>query len=382
MQHIYVYASSLSLFLIATIILFVYNLKNWRPQFVNYLSTCYFLTILSLFTEIIWVFIDGRAQFWLLNHLLTILEHLCFSFTGYCWLRYTLKNCHYSFPQTHPVWTRILCLTPVIIIAVMMLFSFYTGWIYTVDQHFHYQRGPLFFLRQIGGVYLICASFLALYRYGKTDVPLLRRHYFVIASFAVAPTILGTIQVLMPPGCTPTTQFSVFLSLFIIYVEEQNSKITRDSLTQLRNRFEFERLVKERMARYHPTDYMQVFVLGGDLDRFKQINDRFGHLTGDEALKITAQTLETLVQDYSGIAARISGDEFAIMLEGADIRTPQAFYREAQEALAEASSKKQYHLSMSMGIAQYDGSMTLLQLLEQADKNMYQEKKRLGTSRR
>lgn len=374
LDQIMLYVSSLSLPLIAMVILFICNLRFWQPKYFNYLSMCYLLTMLSILVDISWRFIEGKPNLIYWNHFTSIAESCCFGFTGFCWLMHSFNMCKPPIMKTHRHLVTGLALIPVLLVQALMLMSISTGWIYSVDSGGHYVRGPLISLRYLGYAYLMLASANALQVRRQTDVPSLRHHYLIVSCFCLPPVILGTIQLCVPTGTMPTNQFSIFLSLFILYVEDQNIQITRDALTKLRNRTEFERIAKDKIAHYKFGGTKQLYLLGADLNKFKAINDTFGHLEGDRALKLTADTLSNSAEPYGGIVARMSGDEFSILLETENPEIPDYFIAQVRRKLTEVSENEPFHLSISIGVAEYDGLMNLKELLDEADKKMYQVK--------
>src|SRR5260370_20250267 len=113
-----------------------------------------------------------------------------------------------------------------------------------------------------------------------------------------------------------------------------------------------------------------------DLDRFKQINDRFGHLEGNRVLRLFAQSLKETSREYDYVA-RMGGDEFVVIAPGL---TPEAAARKAEQmrSLAKQAGKDVCNediLSLSVGKAVYpqDG-MDAEKILSEADKRMYLQK--------
>lgn len=86
----------------------------------------------------------------------------------------------------------------------------------------------------------------------------------------------------------------------------------RDGLTQLYNRGAFEKYAREYLEKF-PKETASFLMI--DLDEFKQVNDKYGHLAGDEILKETARFLEKSVDGYESCVGRIGGDEFIILIK-------------------------------------------------------------------
>ena len=117
-----------------------------------------------------------------------------------------------------------------------------------------------------------------------------------------------------------------------------------------------------------------------DLDGLKQINDTYGHLEGDRALRDTANLLRECFRE-SDIIARLGGDEFAVFIAEAD---QAEIGRRIQEKLIEINSAagRSYPLSFSMGIVASDPSHSDMEiLLKRADGLMYEEKRKARSVR-
>lgn len=123
-----------------------------------------------------------------------------------------------------------------------------------------------------------------------------------------------------------------------------------DALTDLPNRRCFQDYIESRIAQASGANPLHLALL--DIDAFKEINDTFGHDTGDQLLKIVAGRLRALSSENVFIA-RLGGDEFAIVVS--EMQSPQArdLFHEAQEALRAPFSINdwQRHSTTSLGIA-------------------------------
>jgi len=149
-----------------------------------------------------------------------------------------------------------------------------------------------------------------------------------------------------------------------------------DPLTGLPNRTKFHELVDRalRRARETGTDVAVLFV---DLDRFKDVNDTFGHSYGDQVIIEAAYRIAACMR-HSDHAARLGGDEFAILVEGAD---PDELDVLARRVLA-AITDRSMHLSgvmvtvgASLGIAAATPGEDADTVLRNADLAMYQAKR-------
>ncbi len=146
-----------------------------------------------------------------------------------------------------------------------------------------------------------------------------------------------------------------------------------DPLTSLPNRSHFNTRVDQEIAALSPGKSLAVLCL--DLDRFKEVNDLFGHSAGDEMLQTVASRI-TAVLGERQMMARLGGDEFAILMP--DVANPAAASRLAEtilEALRASGDTPETHIATSIGIALCPDDATDRQaLLTCADTALYRAK--------
>jgi diguanylate cyclase (GGDEF)-like protein len=146
-----------------------------------------------------------------------------------------------------------------------------------------------------------------------------------------------------------------------------------DALTGLHNyRFFHETLEREvaRAQRYDRRLALVVF----DIDDFKAVNDRIGHLAGDSVLAEAAQRVRSVVRG-ADIACRVGGDEFAVVLPESTIADAESLYRRLQNAMNNWRSGDQ-HLRLSAGIAELEPEDDATSFFKRADAALYQAKDR------
>jgi diguanylate cyclase (GGDEF)-like protein len=149
-----------------------------------------------------------------------------------------------------------------------------------------------------------------------------------------------------------------------------------DELTGLANRRAFYMLAKQ-MMKVSVRTKGRICMLYIDVDDFKSINDGYGHLEGDQALIDVALILRKSCR-AADIVCRFGGDEFVIFATDVAGDTPERiFSRMAENLQAHAlEGERPFRLSLSCGVAMYepDSPCTLEELLELADRQMYEEK--------
>lgn len=372
MKYTLMYSTTLLVSFALTLILFLYHMRYWNPVTHFPLQMIYFLNMTSALMCVVWSLVDGKPEFRPINYLANIIEFNCMGFCGYFWLTYCLR--FVSIPVFKTGLAKVLMAIPVMVVMMMIVTTPLTHWVFYIDEGGFFQRGSIYIMQQTGYLYLVASSALCLLHRKKCPTSSERRRLNVLSMFPLSPAFFGAAQIIAPSGMAPTLQFSILISLLLVFVDELDQKITRDSLTQLTNRFEFERILQNRMHGYQKHG-PKLYVLMCDLDDFKSINDTYGHLQGDTALKIVGQVLTKTAAKHDAVCARMSGDEFISLVETDSPEEAAAYQNDLEESLKDACYNLPYTLKISIGTAEYDGNMTLMELLNQADIKMYERKK-------
>ena len=153
-----------------------------------------------------------------------------------------------------------------------------------------------------------------------------------------------------------------------------------DTLTKIPNRMQFQHLLQQAIARAHRGGSV-LAMLYLDLDRFKDVNDTFGHAAGDRTLEILSERLTRLAPKAS-VVGRLAGDEFALFIEnleaGTDYRAALAtISRQLLEDVSRAFflNDNEVYLTLSIGIAICpDDAGNTIDLIRNADAAMYHSK--------
>jgi diguanylate cyclase (GGDEF)-like protein len=155
--------------------------------------------------------------------------------------------------------------------------------------------------------------------------------------------------------------------------EEMQFLADHDPLTRIGNRRAFTRRLADEVHR--AARYGQRFALAVlDVDGFKALNDRHGHLAGDEALRAIGQILHDAVR-RSDCAFRIGGDEFALILEEAGVAEATYVVDRIGAGIATVDAGHGHLLRASFGVAIGDGAPNPEALLQAADAAMYEAKR-------
>lgn len=144
----------------------------------------------------------------------------------------------------------------------------------------------------------------------------------------------------------------------------------RDPLTNIYNR----RFLEENYTPYEQRHAILLF----DIDHFKSINDTYGHLTGDEAIKKMASTTATFFNEQAGLVVRLGGDEFAVIFPVDCFEALYALLEQFLERVRHlkiACERQHFHITTSVGAYLSDTPLPLQRALEKADIALYEAKR-------
>lgn len=148
-----------------------------------------------------------------------------------------------------------------------------------------------------------------------------------------------------------------------------------DSLTGLYVRRYFMVKLQEEIHRAERYG-KRLSVIMADLDRFKKINDTYGHDAGDRALKTISQFLQKNIRDVDAIA-RYGGEEFVMLIPDADKEAAYCLAQRLREELGKVKSEDLPPITISLGIATFPSDSTdIEELIKKADAAMYEAKQK------
>lgn len=146
----------------------------------------------------------------------------------------------------------------------------------------------------------------------------------------------------------------------------------QDSLTQLGNRRSFDEQIKRTMS-LAIRKHTRVGLILCDLNKFKAINDTFGHVIGDSVLVHFAEALRQCVRD-SDCIFRFGGDEFAIIVEDASEQSLNAIEHRIYQATSQDSLLAKYNVTSSLGLAFMNKADNATSFFQRADSALYSQK--------
>jgi diguanylate cyclase (GGDEF)-like protein len=142
-----------------------------------------------------------------------------------------------------------------------------------------------------------------------------------------------------------------------------------DALTGLHNRRFFHETLAREVARAHRYDRNLALIIF-DLDDFKAINDRIGHLSGDGVLAEASERIRDVVRS-ADIACRVGGDEFAVILPESNLSDSEQLYARLRTALSSRPVGQAGPLTMSAGMAELQPDDDAIAFFQRADHALY-----------
>lgn len=323
----------------------------------------------ALIAETFTFLIDGQPGKFI--HVLQYITNgylfLASSFVALLWVLFVDVRIFRSIPRIKR-WFKALIIPYALIVALIIADFFGAGLIFSIGADNVYARGNIVLLTYVFVIvcYIITLvlAYLAVKRNGH--IRFFPVYYFVI------PSLLGTLAQGLFYGISTGWMLTSIALLFVqLHIANQNAY--EDDLSGLYNRKYFGWMV-EKLTRSKNNAFIGAIMM--DIDRFKSINDKFGHSVGDDAIRSFGWVLSNITTSTT-IAFRVGGDEFIVLHIGGterDLEDIRAAINEQLEEFNETEGKP-YTLAVSMGSSTcYTNNTSLDFFFHQLDLQMYEQK--------
>ena len=338
--------------------------------------------ILYFVSDAFWAAVLGGAlpnPRWLVV-LLNLSNYILMSVMAYEWFMFMAASEKLPF-RSSKAKTRLLLLPMVISILFIVV---------------AYIVSPYFLISESGGLniwyhplqiaaplfYLLTASAISLNNVRKAESNEEKKNYWPFGIIPLGVIACGLIQLLTLNA--PTFCFGCTLMLLWFYIQHMQTMISVDELTRLNNRGQINRYMEQ--VRYRENVVVSIMMI--DINRFKQINDTYGHAEGDRALMLVSEALRRTCEQVKApiFIGRYGGDEFTLIIQdpGEDDGFPEKVAGTLQTVLSDKAQEKQlpYPLEVSIGYDKLrDKNDTMRECLIRADENLYKEKKAKSAGR-
>ncbi len=306
-----------------------------------------------------------------IDYVCNIISLTCLDFSAFYWFIYVQLCVNKDFMKRK---VRVLTYIPMFVVAVLCVSSPFTGWAFYINNENEYMRGPMFlFVSVIPLIYDVASSVTAYYRGFREKRSIKRRRYFNYGSFIYFPLIASVLQIWL--SGMPILAPAVAAAYYIVFTSGQKDMIYNDSLTGLNNRRRAMMYIEEKMSETSPDNPFTVFMIDGN--KFKLINDTYGHIEGDSAIICISQVVEQVAFKNGIFCARYGGDEFLMLKAGKCHFDRASIGNEINNELKQLCSdqKKAYTLSVSVGFyTSTDSNETPDTVIKMADEKLYEAK--------
>ena len=378
MDSLFLYIESNSIFVLLLLVLLVNMGKaniNSRDERLFRLAMILNIVVLVADTGC-WIF-DGRVYF---NNLIfnKIVYAIYYIFTACFVMVWSL----YVVYKVYGKWEKIsrfkyIAVFPVVVAIIMSIASIWNGWLFKFTTKGIYIRGDFFIVHTIVlWLYMLVGVGFAIdIMLGTQRTRKIRECAAIIIAVAF-PIVGGVLQTVYYGLNTAWTASCV--SFVIIFISIQNKQMTTDALTGISNRGSFTRYIKDNI--YKQVADKKLYLIMIDVNKFKHINDRYGHTAGDEALIKVAATLNEQCKkgNRNDYVARYGGDEFVIVCWRKDESEIKQFIAELHEECAKMKERydMEFEITLSIGWAVYNANRYLSadEFISAADSVMYVEK--------
>ena len=262
----------------------------------------------------------------------------------------------------------ILFSIPVLSNVILSILSPFFGFFFSISAEGIYSRGSLFILSAISTyIFMLAGLLLVLLNFYR----MLRQDFWLILLIGIIPVMGGIIQSRFYGVLAMWSSAGVALLLGYLFLQDRMIRL--DSLTGAWNRESFYFTFSRRIQINPEKKFGAIYF---DIDNLKFINDNFGHLEGDKAIKLAMNIIREVLP-LGSIICRLGGDEFIILCDfetKAQIDSQLAIIKEAFKN-HEMIKNKEYELACSFGSALYTSEYASLNaFLTKLDMLMYQEK--------
>jgi diguanylate cyclase (GGDEF)-like protein len=270
---------------------------------------------------------------------------------------------------------RILAI-PLVLFVALLIVNLKHGMIFYIDEQNFYHRGSWFLLTAcLSFAYLAYATVRALREAARHKGDSDGKQYYMMAAFIIPPVIGGIIQTLYY-GIN-SIWISTVISVILYYIDMLNRQISTEPLTGLNNRAEMNKYLRRESRDPGRPELLAMLIM--DVDRFKEVNDTYGHYYGDRMLIAVADILKSACKNTPAFLARIGGDEFCIVYPAESIEAVEGLIGKIQLNIANwnAAHLERIPMSLSLGYSVWDpeNDKDIDALYRRADQKMYEAKR-------
>ena len=290
-------------------------------------------------------------------------------FIGFLWIVYVDFKVRRRLDSSH--YKRVTMFSiPMLVLLVLTLTSPKTHILFYIDENNCYHRGKLMWIRIcVMNLYVLWAAVLTLVGIKRQKTKQKKDEMRALLQFIFFP-LFGIFMQLFYMNL-PFAAVGISLSVLLVFINVQNKQISIDALTGINNRRQLTLYVDSELSALSKKGELYYLIM--DVDKFKSINDTYGHLEGDNALIKIASLLNSLCEKQNDFVARYGGDEFVIVCRRHNEAEVESLKQEILSAVSKLNDEGTlpYTLSLSVGSAKFDTSKSNDEIFAEADKKLY-----------
>ena len=350
------------------------NSYGTRTERENWFVKTGIVHIVYFLSDIGWAAVDSgvlpSTRFFVI--LFNFINYIFLDLIGYSWFMYMAASEGMLLDKNRR-FGRVLMI-PAIVSVFVMIAAYVINPLFWIDTEGNLNDLYYPLMVSVPSLYVLSSSVISLRNAKKTDVKEDQRLYKLIAIYPLSIVSFGMLQTFALNA--PLFCFGCTLMMLFFYIRSLQMQISVDALTKLNNRGQ----VNRYMDRIHYSENESCCVCMIDIDRFKEINDRFGHAEGDRALTLIAEALRRTA-DKAGVPVfigRYGGDEFTMIVRSVkDDEAMNELISVFREILKEKTVNLRYKIEASVGYDFLNGADdTAEACMKRADEKMYLDKQR------
>ncbi len=251
-------------------------------------------------------------------------------------------------------WLSVLIAFPILVVILLIICNYWSGWIFSIDGHNVYRRGNLYFIHLIVAFgYILIAALCALIRACRKEEYASRKQNLTLATFAVFPFLTGVLQLFIPavsllsPGLT--------LSILYVFFGMLQEQISMDPLTLMNNRSRLLFYLSDRMKDRDAEENLNLIRIR--VANLRQIQDVFGENTEEQVVKRISEILRGVAHNHRCFLARSAKDEFVVVFSETGRINAKLFLRSVCKEIDTQFEKMPYSLDVRVGYQRLDTSV-------------------------
>lgn len=266
---------------------------------------------------------------------------------------------------------------PFVFMIASLLVNYNTGWIFSITESNIYIKGPWY---AIASLYTYPYMIYSIVRTVKNKRTLSKNEYYPYILAPVLPAVAGAVQYAFNIEIIVVWPIAA-ITLLILQLYSLDEEMSLDHMTGLYNRKSLDDYVEDIIqmcrASLNSKNKKKFAALMFDIDNFKAINDTYGHVEGDNAIKAAANILNNSVRK-GDFVSRYGGDEFLIILNQCTANTPRRVITRVEENTHNYNEEHSmpYTLKFSVGFQVFSDvmGMSSKDIFSSIDELMYKNK--------